>query len=128
MEIEHAETSAHIVSEASQYDFGDLNGKENPLRKLVVPKHLLQEFKMFENRLCQEMENMNHRHNADYERCMFCWLEHTITSPDKSERDLIGRFLLFSRAWYEMYFSTLEGGKCIDCDGSLPLGRDKSTG
>jgi hypothetical protein len=98
------------------------------LRKLVVPTELLREFEMFEKRMCDEMERINSRHSADYDRCMFCWLRQTMTGPDPTERNLMGRFLLFSRAWYEMYNSTVEGGKCVECDGSLPLGKDETTG
>jgi hypothetical protein len=27
-----------------------------------------------------------------------------------------------------MYYRTIVGSKCIECDGSLPLGKDETTG
>ena len=117
-----------MAAKAGAFDFGDPTRSENPLRKLVVPTALLWEYEKFEKHILEEMESINSPHSADYDRCMFCWLRHTMTAPDPSERNLMGRFLLFSRAWHEMYYSTLEGSKCIECNGSLPLGKDETTG
>ena len=74
---------------------------------------LLWEFQEFEVRMNENMERINKNHNADYDRCMFCWLKNTMAAADPLMRDLMARFLLFSRAQYEMYYSTLEGGKCV---------------
>ena len=89
---------------------------------------LLREFEAFEIRMNEEMERINQSHNADYDRCMFCWLRHTMPAQVPSMRDLMGRFLLFSRAQYQMYYRTIVGSKCIECGGSLPLGKDEATG
>ena len=87
-----------MVVESASFDFGDLTGKENPLRKLVVPMELLREYEEFERRMNEKMERVNQIHKADYDRCMFCWLELTMPAPVPSMRNLLGRFLLFSQA------------------------------
>ncbi len=110
------------------FDFGDLTRSENPLRKTTVPANLLREFQDFEIRLSEKMASYNPPHDADYDRCMFCWLKHTMEAADPSTRDSMGRFLLFTGAYYEMYYSTAKDSKCIECDGSLPLGKDEATG
>ena len=107
MKAKQEEYAQPMVAKAAPYNFGSPTRSENPLRKLVVPTELLREFEMFEKRMCDEMERINSRHSADYDRCMFCWLRQTMTGPDPTERNLMGRFLLFSRAWYEMYYSTV---------------------
>ena len=121
-------SNAKAKAEPEPYDFGDLTRSENPLRKLVVPTELLREFEAFEIRMSEKMASYNPPHSADYDRCMFCWLKHTMKAADPSMRDSMGRFLLFTGAYYEMYYSTLEGSKCIECEGSLPLGKDETTG
>ena len=98
---------------ADTFDFGSLARQENPLRKLIVPIELLREYQDFEIRMGDAMERLNQSHSADYDRCMFCWLKNTMAGADPLLRDLMGRFLLFSGAQFEMYYSTNEGGKCI---------------
>jgi len=46
----------------------------------------------------EKMESFNPPHNADYARCMFCWLKHTMAAADPLMRGLMGRFLLFTGA------------------------------
>jgi hypothetical protein len=52
------------------------------------------------------MASLNPPHDADYDRCMFCWLKHTMEATNPWMRDAMGRLLLFTGAHYEMYYST----------------------
>jgi hypothetical protein len=43
--------------------------------------------------------------------------------------DAMGTFILFLAPTTRFTtYSTAEGSKCIECDGSLPLGKDEATG
>ena len=98
VKIDQVSNPLFIQVKAATYDFGELTRQENPLRKLIVPIELLREFEDFEIRMGEMMERLNPSHNADYDRCMFCWLKNTTAAADPLLGDLMGRFLLFSQA------------------------------
>ena len=125
---EQVEDRPSLNAQADSYDSGELTRGDNPLCKTIVPANLLREFQDFEIRLSERMASLNPPHDADYDRCMFCWLKHTMEATNPWMREAMGRFLLFTGAHYEMYYSTTGGSKCIECDGPLPLGKNEATG
>ena len=85
---------------------------------------LLKQFETFAQTFKLEMESANRCNPHEQSHCVYCWLQ--VSTNDIEQVQLLGQIVSFSEVYLQMYPGTQKRDSCVQCGGSMPLGRDSS--